>query len=182
MSESSSTPAPPAPAETPAATSAPVEPPVTTTENAPDPIEEAAQNEIQYSMVNPELKPVRRIIADDLEWNLSIVPALSDLALNSLVKSFDTNPKYDELLDKHRNQLLKTLSPGVPLKVSAPIIQEESYWEKCCKEKWRVVDIKEYDNSWKRFYFERNIEEIIENFVPGKDDTKKLFDYVDLGM
>jgi len=166
-----------------------VPPPTTTTteiqpvtnENAISPTEDAVQTEIKYSMLNPELKPVRRIIADDLEWSLRIVPALTDLALNSLVQSFDTTPKYDELLDKHREQLLKSLPTNVPLKVTAPLIENENYWQKCCKEKWPICDIKEYDNSWKRFYFEKNIEEIIENFVPAKTDPKQLFEYVDLG-
>ncbi|CAF0840849.1 unnamed protein product [Rotaria sp. Silwood1] len=152
-----------------------------TNENLISPTEDAIQTEIKYSMLNPELKPVRRIIADDLEWSLRIVPALTDLALNSLVKSFDTNPKYDELLDKHRNQLLKSLPTQVPLKVTAPLIEDENYWEKCCKEKWPICDIKQYDNSWKRFYFEKHIEEIIENFVPAQTDMKQLFEYVNLG-
>jgi hypothetical protein len=34
--------------------------------------------------------------------NLRIAPALTGLAVNFLVQSFDINPKYDELLDKHR--------------------------------------------------------------------------------
>jgi hypothetical protein len=150
-------------------------------ENATSPIEDAAQNEVKYSMLNPELKPVRRIISDDLEWSLRIVPALTDLALNSLVQSFDTSPKYDELLDKHRGQLLKSLPTNIPLKVTAPLIEDEKYWEKCCKEKWPICDIKQYDNSWKRFYFEKNIEEIIENFIPAKTDMRPLFEYIDLG-
>ncbi|CAF1144071.1 unnamed protein product [Adineta steineri] len=180
MSEVASTPVPPT-ENTVAEPSTVGEPQQEKTENTTNPVDEAAQNEVQYSMVNPELKPVRRIIADDLEWSLRIVPALTDLALNSLVKSFDTEPKYNELLDKHRDQLLKSLSTNVPLKVTAPIVHDENYWEKCCKEKWPICDIKEYDNSWKRFYFEKNIQEIIENFIPAKTDMKQLFEYVDLG-
>jgi hypothetical protein len=182
MSEHGQSPAPPA-------DNAVVPPPpptepqeVATNENKISSTEDAVQTEIKYSMLNPELKPVRRIIADDLEWSLRIVPALTDLALNTLVQSFDTNPKYDELLDKHRGQLLKNLSTHIPLKVTAPLIEDESYWQKCCKEKWPICDIKLYDNSWKRFYFEKNIEEIIENFIPAKTDMKQLFEYVNLGM
>jgi len=152
-----------------------------TDENAISSAEDAAQAETKYSMLNPELKPVRRIISDDLEWSLRIVPPLTDLALNSLVQSFDTSPKYDELLDKHRDQLLKSLPTNVPLKVTAPLIEDENYWKKCCKEKWPICDIKQYDNSWKRFYFEKNIEEIIENFIPAKTDMRPLFEYIDLG-
>lgn len=187
MSEQAASPAPPvdnntvAPPETTVPTTTTTEAPLVNDENTTSPIDDAVQAEVKYSMLNPELKPVRRIIADDLEWSLRIVPALTDLALNSLVQSFDTTPKYDELLDKHRDQLLKTLPTNVPLKVTAPLIEDENYWQKCCKEKWPICDIKQYDNSWKRFYFEKNIEEIIENFVPGETDLKQLFEYVDLG-
>ena len=155
--------------------------PVVVDENAQDPVEEAVEAEVKYSMLNPELKPVRRIIADDLEWSLRIVPPLTDLALNSLVRSFDTDPKYGELMDKHREQLLKNLPTRVPLKVTAPLIYDQNYWERCCKEKWPICDISKYDHSWKRFYFEKNIEEIVENFIPAKSDTKQLFEYVELG-
>lgn len=150
-------------------------------ETAASPTQDALQEEVKYSMLNPELKPIRRIIADDLEWSLHIVPPLTDLALNSIVKSFDTSPTYEELMNKHREQLLKSLPTDVPLKVTAPLIEDEDYWKRCCKEKWSICDTADYDGSWKRMYFEKNIEEIIENFVPAKSDTKALFEYVDLG-
>lgn len=152
-----------------------------TNENVNNQVEEAEEAEVKYSMLNPELKAVRRIIADDLEWSLRIVPPLTDLALNSLVKSFDTDPKYGELAEKHREQLLKNLPTRVPLKVTAPLIDDENYWQRCCQEKWPICDIANYDNSWKRFFFEKNIEEIVENFIPAKSDTRQLFDYVALG-
>jgi len=179
MSEQGQSPAPPGDHT---AVPSTIETQPVTDENAISPIEDAVKNEMKYSMLNPELKPVRRIIADDLEWSLRIVPALTDLALNSLVRSFDTNPKYDELLDKHRGQLLKSLPTTIPLKVTASLIEDENYWQKCCKEKWPICDIKQYDNSWKRFYFEKNIEEIIENFIPAKTDMKPLFEYLNLGI
>lgn len=150
-------------------------------ETVTSPTEDAIQEEVKYSMLNPELKPIRRIIADDLEWSLRIVPPLTDLALNSLVQSFDTSPKYEELMSKHREQLLKSLPTQVPLKVTAPLIEDEGYWQRCCKEKWSICDTADYDGSWKRMYFEKNIEEIVENFVPAKTDPKQLFEYVDLG-
>ncbi|CAF1023615.1 unnamed protein product [Rotaria sordida] len=42
---------------------------------------------------------------------------LTDLALNSLGQSFNTNSKYDELLDKHRQHLLQSLPTNTPLKM-----------------------------------------------------------------
>ncbi|CAF0894427.1 unnamed protein product, partial [Didymodactylos carnosus] len=137
--------------------------------------------ELRQSLVNPELKPIRRIIAEDIEWSLRIVPTLTDLSLNSIVKNFDTHPKHDELLTEHRQQLLKSLSTQVPLKVTAPLIQDEQYWKRCCLEKWPVCDVKLYDNSWKRLYFEKTVEDIIEHFVPSTGDPKRLYEYIELG-
>ncbi|CAF1278297.1 unnamed protein product [Rotaria magnacalcarata] len=181
MTDEASKPAPPATTADNTVVPPTIETQPSAEENVRSLTDDAIQAEVKYSMLNPELKPVRRIIADDLEWSLRIVPPLTDLALNSLVKSFDTNPKYDQLLDKHRNQLLKSLPTTVPLKVTAPLIEDETYWQKCCKEKWPICDIKLYGNSWKRFYFEKHIEEIIENFIPAQTDVKQLFDYVNLG-
>ncbi|CAF1199066.1 unnamed protein product [Rotaria sordida] len=52
---------------------------------------------------------------------------LTDLALNSLGQSFNTNSKYDELLDKHRQHLLQSLPTNTPLKVTALLIEEENH-------------------------------------------------------
>jgi hypothetical protein len=50
-------------------------------------------------VLNPKWKSIHHIIDDDLEWNLRIISALTDLTLNSLGQNFNTNSKYDERLD-----------------------------------------------------------------------------------
>jgi len=50
--------------------------------------------------------------------------------------------------------------------VTGPLIEEETFWERCCKARWDLCDVSCYDNCWKRMYFERHLEETLEKFVP----------------
>ena len=43
---------------------------------------------IGYATLNPDAKDIRRVIAEDEEWNLSTIPLLKDLTLDHIVKNF----------------------------------------------------------------------------------------------
>jgi hypothetical protein len=127
-------------------------------------------------------RKLRRIIAEDPEWNLMTVPMLTDLCINTIVRNFATYPRHDELLEKYRRKVLKKLPTTLPLKITSNLIDSEEYWQRCCKNKWKLNDSSKYGNSWKRMYFERELQDIIENFVPNQTDKTKLTEIVDLGM
>jgi len=133
-------------------------------------------------MSNPAADPrqMRRIIAEDPEWNLATVPLLTELCLQSVVDKFETNPILSELLPKHKAKVLENLSTKLPLSVTANLVEDNCYWEKCCKARWNVCDVSLYDNNWKQMYFERNLEEIIEQIVPGTTDLTLLNDTLKL--
>ena len=46
-------------------------------------------------------------------------------------------------------------------RVTANLVSDEGYWKRCCKARWEVCDINQHGSSWKRMYFERNLEGII---------------------
>lgn len=137
----------------------------------------------EYFNENPVVdgRKLRRIIAEDPEWNLMTVPLLTDLCINTIVKHYSTHPKHDELLEKYKKKVLAQLSPNLPLKITSNLIDDEGYWKRCCNDKWKMGDVKKYGNSWKRMYFERQMQDIIENFVPNRTDRAKLMEIVDLG-
>lgn len=58
--------------------------------------------------------------------------------------------------------------------VTANLISEESYWERCCRTRWTLCDISCYNKLWKKMFFERHTEEVIEHFVPEKSDQKEV--------
>jgi len=119
-------------------------------------------------------RQMRRIIAEDPEWNLATVPLLTELCLNHIIKNFADNPLLEDLLPRHKSKVLEKIDTGVPLKVTAPLIENEDFWKRCCKSRWTVCDVSKFDNDWKRMYFERNLEDIIETFVPGTTDDTHL--------
>ena len=81
-------------------------------------------------------------------------------------------PLLSELLPKHQLKVLTKLSTDIPLKVTAPLISDEQYWERCCRARWQLCDVSDYDHNWKRMFFERNAQEAVETFVPDQTDIK----------
>ena len=96
------------------------------------------------------------------------------LQYGSLLLILTARPLLDELQPSHREKVLKQLPADVPLEITAPLISDEGYWEKCCHQSWELCDVSEHSHSWKQMYFERNTQEAIEKFVPGESDLDQL--------
>ncbi|XP_019647867.1 PREDICTED: T-complex-associated testis-expressed protein 1-like [Branchiostoma belcheri] len=75
---------------------------------------------------------------------------------------------------------LEKISTNIPLKVTAHLISDEGYWQRCCKARWEICDVSQYGGSWKRMYFERNLEHIIEHFVPERSNMDIVTDVLPL--
>ncbi|XP_063078326.1 dynein regulatory complex subunit 5 isoform X2 [Engraulis encrasicolus] len=131
---------------------------------------------------NPAADPrkMRRIIAEDPEWSLAVVPLLTNLCLQHIISNFEASPMLDELLPSHKTYVLERLPPSLPLHLTANLISDEGYWKKCCVERWRVGDVTEYGSSWKRMFFERHVENIIELFIPDVTEAKVVLDVIPL--
>ncbi|KAL7871414.1 hypothetical protein SRHO_G00063970 [Serrasalmus rhombeus] len=132
--------------------------------------------------LNPAADPrrMRRIIAEDPEWSLAVVPLLTNLCLQHIVKHFEERPILDELVPDQKAFVLEKLPPSLPLSVTANLISDEGYWKRCCEGRWAVSDVSEYGHSWKRMFFERHLENIIELFIPDVTDPKAVLDVVPL--
>lgn len=70
--------------------------------------------------------------------------------------------------------MLDKISTAIPLKITANLVQEQQYWERCCKARWEICDVSQYGRDWKRMYFERNLQLIVEHFVPETTDPTEL--------
>ncbi|KAM3930702.1 dynein regulatory complex subunit 5 [Leptodactylus fuscus] len=126
---------------------------------------------VQQRNAASDLRKMRRIITEDYSWSLAIIPPLSDLCLQQIVRNFDHNPILEKLLPKHRSKVLERLSTSLPLPVTANLISNEDYWRRCCTERWPTCDISHYGFSWKRLFFERHLENLIEHFIPDLTDA-----------
>ncbi|XP_034999892.2 dynein regulatory complex subunit 5 [Hippoglossus stenolepis] len=127
-----------------------------------------------------DCRRLRRIIAEDPLWSLALVPSLSHLCLKSFVRDFEGLTVYEQLSNTQRVFIQERLPPSLPLSVTANVIEDGVYWKRCCKQQWHLCDVSHYGDSWKRMFFERRLEGVIELFIPGVTETKKILEMVPL--
>ncbi|XP_042246986.1 dynein regulatory complex subunit 5 [Thunnus maccoyii] len=127
-----------------------------------------------------DCRKMRRIIAEDSDWFLAIVPFLSNLCLQSIVRNFEEKPIFEELTPSQKDFVQERLSPSLPLRVTANLISDGVYWKRCCKQRWDPCDVSHYGHSWKRMFFEKDLENIIELFIPDVTDPKTVVAMVPL--
>ncbi|XP_019909256.2 dynein regulatory complex subunit 5 [Esox lucius] len=125
-------------------------------------------------------RKMRRIIAEDPEWSLAVVPHLSNICLQHIVRNFEERPILDKLLPSHKDYVLERLSTSLPLRVTSNLISDEGYWKRCCQKRWGLRDVSAYGHSWKRMFHERHLENIIELFIPDVTDPRLVLDAVPL--
>jgi len=122
---------------------------------------------------------LRRIIAEDSNWNLAPVKTLSEICVDSIVGNFNQKPILNSLSNKYKNIVLEKISTDTPLEITAHLIEDESYWKRCAMEKFKNCDVSKHRNNWKLLYFELSAQKIIEEYVPRVDSLKHEDDDVD---
>ncbi|XP_071962216.1 dynein regulatory complex subunit 5-like [Antedon mediterranea] len=139
-----------------------------TRKSLPSPLTSAKNNSAADS------RNMRRIIAEDPNWSLATVPLLTELCVKHIVDNFAEHPKLNELLPKYKDKVLEKISTNLPLSVVSHLVCDEGYWQRRCKATWNVCDVSKYQHNWKRMFFERHIEYIIEHFVPETTEETQL--------
>nr|XP_046229429.1 dynein regulatory complex subunit 5 isoform X2 [Scatophagus argus]XP_046229430.1 dynein regulatory complex subunit 5 isoform X2 [Scatophagus argus]XP_046229431.1 dynein regulatory complex subunit 5 isoform X2 [Scatophagus argus] len=123
---------------------------------------------------------MRRIIAEDPDWSLATVPCLANLCLQSIVRNFEERPIFEDLTPIQRDFVQERLSTSLQLGVTANLISDGVYWKRCCEQRWGHCDVSHYGHSWKRMFFERHMESIIELFIPDVTQLETVLDMVPL--
>ncbi len=72
------------------------------------------------------------------------------------------------LTREQKRLVLDALPVDIPLKVIAHTISDEIFWQRMCLSRWPVVDVIKHDNSWKQAFFEKHLEQMIHEYVPGQ--------------
>ncbi|XP_024915280.1 dynein regulatory complex subunit 5-like isoform X2 [Cynoglossus semilaevis] len=88
------------------------------------------------------------------------------------------NPVLNQLKPHQQDYVLERLSTSLPLHVTSKLIRDGVYWRRCCEHHWDICDVTDYENSWKRMFFERRLENLIEEFVPGVTDLHVILDMI----
>ncbi|CAL1586753.1 unnamed protein product [Knipowitschia caucasica] len=122
----------------------------------------------------------RWIIPEDSNWSLKQVPFLSELCLHSIVTNIQVKPIYGELSPSEQKYIQETLSIHTPLSLTSKLIPDGAYWQKRCKELWHNCDASNHGQSWKRLFFERYLENLIELYIPNVTLLKSILDMLPL--
>lgn len=111
--------------------------------------------------------------------------------MKHIVDNFEANPLLSQLLPPYDLRVLEKLPPTVSLEsvnltpllneimsnhysVTGPLIEDEGYWEKCCHNRWSLCMVSDYGESWKRMYFERHVQELVEQFTPDVSNLQEV--------
>ncbi|EHB10888.1 T-complex-associated testis-expressed protein 1 [Heterocephalus glaber] len=128
----------------------------------------------------PNFRRMHRIIAEDTEWSLAIVPLLTELCIQNIIRNFQKNPILKQLPPEYQQKVLSHLPPDLPLAVTANLIDDEGYWHRCCVQRWPVCHVARHGGSWKRLFFERHLEGLLRCFIPGTTDPSTVLDLLPL--
>ncbi|KAJ3179145.1 T-complex-associated testis-expressed protein 1 [Geranomyces variabilis] len=115
---------------------------------------------------SPEPTAKRRVLAEDLTWNLSPVKKLSDLCINVLVARFEEHPILSRVPKKYRERLLSDISVALPLRITAPLVPDEDYWQRRSLVTFKLCNVRTHGGSWKRLFFESHVQKLLEEYVP----------------
>ena len=110
----------------------------------------------------------RRIIAEDPDWNLILVPSLSDLSLYKILNSPSFSGVLTILLSENvklGKNIFSKLPLTIPLHVSVPFINDQLYWRKKYQLKWNSSRKTNECYTWKQIYLQRYLQELIEGSV-----------------
>ncbi|KAL7751420.1 hypothetical protein RI367_003280 [Sorochytrium milnesiophthora] len=116
----------------------------------------------------------RRIIAEDPEWNLSVVESLTEICLRVVVDNFERNANLSKLPDKHRLWVLSQVSIDLPIKIAATLIHDDVYWQRRANAHFKNNDTRNHGGSWRQLYFEKLVQSEIEKHVPSPEADLRL--------
>ena len=86
------------------------------------------------------------------------MPTLARLCMAQLTQSFAQRPVLRELPEKYQAQLLGTLGTDVPLAVTAQLIDDDTYWKRCCVARWPMREARGPRGCWKQLFFESHLQ------------------------
>jgi Leucine Rich repeat len=101
------------------------------------------------------------------------VPSLIEISIEVVSKNFALYPslpglKVQNIIDK----IIDQVSTSLPITVTGPYIDHESYWKKACESRWKVVTPNTSGWSWKQTYAERHLQELLNKHTG--DDLKLI--------
>eukprot|EP00736_Rhodelphis_marinus_P003840 Rmarinus@m.26819 len=111
---------------------------------------------------------------------IEIVKPLTELCVRCIASNFRERPDLASVPDKYAKRVIALLPTDLPLEITAPLIDDESYWKRSATERWSNCQPAEHGDSWKRLYIEKHLSEELEKFDPATHSFDELRRTVDI--
>lgn len=101
-----------------------------------------------------------------------------------VVENFNTRPVKEVIPPPLMAEITKALTTNLSPLVGAKYIYNESYWKRCCVEKygWHNCNLGEHNLLWKQLFFEKLLQEKLEDFDPVSENIESLYELIDACM
>mmetsp|Transcript_14515 Transcript_14515/g.31579 ORF Transcript_14515/g.31579 Transcript_14515/m.31579 type:complete len:396 (+) Transcript_14515:216-1403(+) len=103
-----------------------------------------------------------------------LVQPLKDLCIKVVAANFEDSPNFGPLSDKLVKKIVDILPLDLPIELAGTIITDEDYWKRRSSARWKNCEVATHGNSWKQLYFERNLQDAIEQYDPAVNDMDAL--------
>lgn len=135
---------------------------------------------------------LRRFKPRKLREDQTIIPhyknpakeSLANKCIKVIVDNFDRRPVKEAIPPAQMAEITKALPVDLDPVIGARHVYNENYWKRCCVEKfgWHRCNIFEHGFLWKQMYFEKVLQERLEDFDPETESLDEFYRFVDAVM
>jgi Ran GTPase-activating protein (RanGAP) involved in mRNA processing and transport len=135
---------------------------------------------------------LRRFKPRALREESQIIPKYANPAKESLmskciaviVDNFDRRPVKESIPPLQMAAITKALPVTLSPIIGAKHVYNENYWKRCCVEKygWHNCNLHEHGFLWKQMFFEKYMQERLEDFDPETESIDELYEFADAAM
>lgn len=110
--------------------------------------------------------------------------SLFEKCVKVVVANFDSRPITEPIPLKQMTAITKLLPTTLSPVVAGKYIHHEGYWKRCCVDKfgWHNCQLTEHNLSWKQLYFEKLMQDKLEDFDSVTEDIETIYELIDSCM
>ncbi|GIL85252.1 hypothetical protein Vretimale_10770 [Volvox reticuliferus] len=103
-----------------------------------------------------------------------LITPLKDICVKVVAANFEACPTFGPLPDKYVKRIIDILPLDLPLELVGTLIADEDYWRRRSQARWKNCEVAAHGYSWKQLFFERNLQEFLEQYDPSVTDLSSL--------
>ncbi len=109
---------------------------------------------------------------------------LSTKCIRVVVENFGERPVKEVIPPPQMAEITKMLPTNLNPLIGARYIYNESYWKRCCVDKygWHNCHLHEHNLLWKQLFFEKLLQETLEDFDAVTEDPDIIYELIDAAM